>query len=351
MNSGQSFIGGQGVLPEGDHLVLFEATPGELRRVCQLPFSSLDKVATSTEGWVAGITGTETPSVICWNVKTRADFALPLPGKYFPDSLSFVGQVLYLGGRTEVNGPSFGLYDLGAQLPQWSPIQVPTEVIRSGKSIDALLVDGHRLIAVDNIVTPCWLLVYDISEPQLPKLSAVESLKEHGPYEGVISASAGRDWIAVLTNTLSGWSGSHQHISFLDKSSLQERAVISTRRRSWEQDPYDWHDVVFWDSVLFVAAGMDGIGIIDLSRIDNLKLDSEVCRKEYYFYSPPSFQNEIVLRIIPGKFADCLGVVLAQDSDIRSILINQQDLLEIRSQADHEPFEAIDRRNSAPSSA
>lgn len=350
MISGQS-LAGQVVLPEGGHLVLFEATPGELRRICQLPFSSLDRVATSTEGWVAGISGTEIPSVICWNAKTGADFALPLPSKYFPVAVTFVGQVLYVGGRTEEKNHLFlGLYDLGAQLPQWSPVQVPIEVAGGwGKSIDALLIDGLRLIVIDNLVTPCWLLVYDISEPLQPKLSTVESLKDHGTYEQVSGASVGREWIAILTNTLSGWSGAHQHITLLDKSSLQERAVISTQRCPWEQGPYDWYEVVFWDSLLFVAAGKDGIGILDLSRIDDLELDSEVCRKEFYFYSPPSFHNEKVLRIIPGRFADCLGVVLAQDSGIRSILLRHQDLLDIRSHADRVPFEAIDRRNSAPS--
>jgi len=287
------------------------------------------------------------PRVICWNVMTRDDFVLPLPSQCFPDAIACFGQVLYVGGRVKEDSPILGLYDL-TQSPQWTYIQLPSEVDRWGKSIDALLIDGLRLIAIDDLVTPCWVLVFDISEPLQPKISTVERFEEHGTYEHVSGASAGHQWIAVLTKTMSGWSGLAQHISIMDKSSLKEQAIISAHKWYSKEDPYNWSDLVFWDDLLLVAAGKDGIGILDLSKKDNSTVNSETCKKDFYCISLPSFHDGKIVRIIPAAVADYLGVVLQQENNLQSLLLHRQDLLDFQNTTRRVPFESIDREPGIP---
>lgn len=337
MSAQESPIRRQEILPEGDHLGLFEVTHGELHHICQLRFSSLDHVVTGNHGWVAGVSGVDTPSVICWNAETRTDFLLPLPDNCIPAAVSFVGQVLYVGGRIKENLPFLALSDLGAQSPQWKSIELPSEVLSWGKAVDVLLMDGARLIVIDDIVTPCWLLTFDVSEPLQPELSTIEQLEPHGTYESVSGASVQNQWIAVLTKTMSGWSGLAQHIALIDKRSLKERAAISVPNRAAQAELFDWSDVDFWGDLLLVAAGKEGIGILDLSKIDHQRLDPEECRKHFYYTSLPGFRDEQVLRIFPATFADCLAVVLKRDRSIRSILLRRQDLLNVQNDRRHLP--------------
>jgi hypothetical protein len=344
MSYEESLTATLGVLPEGGHFALFEAAHGELRHICQLPFSSLDEVSTGTEGWVAGICGSEISSVTCWNAETRADLALPLPSEHVPHSIAFAGQILYVGGRAAETLPFLGLYDLGEPSPQWKSIPMP-EQDWYGKGLDALLIDGVRLIAIDNVLVPSWLLVYDISDPLEPKLSTVDQLNPHGTWEEVTGATAGHQWIAVLTTTASGWSGPKQHIALLDKGSLKEQAVVSAQRASYSQDPYDWSDVLFWEDLLLVAAGKDGLGLLDLARLEGSRVDAEVCSEELRFASLPSFPNEKVIRVLPGTFAHSMGVVMEHEGGIQSVLLSKQDVLDLYDHADPVPFRAIDRRN------
>ena len=173
MNVGESPTPKQVILPQESNLALFETTHGELRYICQLPFSSLDNFTTSTSGWVVGISGTETPSIISWNAQTRTAHAMPLPNNHVPHSIAMVGQILYVGGEAafedpsegfdKVNLPFLGLYDLSQQPQKWKPIQLEfAGDLYHDKAVDGLLIDGTRLIVFDNVVTPCWAFIYDI---------------------------------------------------------------------------------------------------------------------------------------------------------------------------------------------
>jgi len=344
MSDEQSVNVAIGVLPEGDYLALFEATHGELRNVCQLPLSPLDKVSTGTGGWVAGIRGSESSAVTCWNAETRAELALPLPSLHVPHAIAFAGQILYVGGQADEKRPFLGLYDLGRASPQWKAIPMP-EQDWFGKGLDALLIDSVRLIAIDNVLLPSWLLVYDISDSLEPELSTIDELNPHGTWEKVIAATAGHNWIAVLTTTASGWSGPKQHIALLDKGSLREQVVVSTRLVDYGRGPYDWSDILFWDDLLLVAAGKDGLGLVDLARLEGSMVDAEVWCQELRFVSLPGFHDDKVIRVLPGTFAHRVGVVTEYESGIRSVLLGRQDMLDLYDHADLVRFGTVDRRN------
>ena len=148
-----------------------------------------------------------------------------------------------------------------------------------------------------------------------------------------------------MSTTASGWSGPKQHIALLDKGSLKEQAVVSTQRASYSHGPHDWSDVLFWDDLLLVAAGKDGLGLLDLARLEGSRIDAEAWSQELRFASLPNFHDEEVIRLLPGTFAHSVGVVMKHESSIRSVLLSRQDVLDLCDHADCVPFGAIDRRN------
>jgi hypothetical protein len=355
------------VLPHGQNLALFELKDRELHHVSPLPFSSFTEFAVGAEGWLAAIV--ERRSVKCWNTRTNAELIPPIPRKFFARVIAFAGQILYIGGDTADALPFLGFCDLGAESPQWKNIEVPDEVVSQHKSVDGLLVDGSRLIALDNVVVPNWLLAYDISNPLQPSVSNIEKLVTHGTWERIEDASVGSRWIAVSSVTGSR-GGPGQYIAILDKNTFQEQAIISTQPIPTEKSqqpwpgPSDWSEITFLNDRLYVAAGEDGLGILDLSEVETV--DTETCRSMFHFIPPSNLFGGKILRVIPGVSANSLGIVLETKDNLESVtmgsnfqsaifsdvsnrfqsaIVSWERLLNIQRDSESTPFEKIDRRN------
>lgn len=355
------------VLPHGQNLALFELKNRELKLICPLPFSSFAEFSIGSEGWLAAIV--DNSSVRCWNAKTKTELMPPIPEKFFVRVIAFFGQILYIGGDTADRFPFLALCDLGAQSPQWKSIEVPYEALSRHKSVDGLLVDESRLIILDNVVVPNWLLVYDISNPLQPSISSIERLVTHGTWERIEGACVGSKWIAV--NSITGSRGGPgQYIAILDKHTFQEQAVMSTQpiptkssQQRWP-GPCDWFEMAFLNDTLYVAAGEDGLGVLDLSTMETV--DTETCESMFHFIPPSSLFGGKILRVIPGVSGTSLGIVLQTNdnlesvtigsnfqsavfTDIRnrfqSVIISRERLLNIQRDSETTPFEEIDKRN------
>jgi hypothetical protein len=208
---------------------------------------------------------------------------LTLPLGHRVQALAFHRQVLYVGGHatcwvTRDGGffqgkEIFGLFDLRTDAPPWTPVPLPEEVQGQGadKSIDEFLFDGDRLIAVDDIVWPKWLLLYDVRVPEAPALEAVHRIPNHGVYETIHSGALGRRWLALLSS-----SGPDIHrvpsVSLLDRRTFFEYGSFPGVERPeevWrtEAPVRTWHSIALRGDRLLIAAGADGIGALDLSSL------------------------------------------------------------------------------------
>lgn len=160
--------------------------------------------------------------------------------------LAFSVKIVWFGagGELQMNGEDFLTTTFGV-LPEGGHLALRKSIPMSeqdwyGKGFDALPVDGFRLIAVDNVLVPTWLLVYDLSASLEPELFTVDQLNPHGStWEEVTGATAGHSRIAVMSTTASGWSSPKQHIALLDTGCLKEQAVVGTQRASYSQGPHD----------------------------------------------------------------------------------------------------------------
>lgn len=194
---------------------------------------------------------------------------LVMPADYKAECLLFHRQVLFVGGNC--GKEVLGSFDLASPEPGWVPLEVPAQFRQYGKRIDDLLLDGDRLIAVDDIVSPKYLLRYDVSEPRAPRLLDVREIPWHSSYETIHSGAVGADWVALHSTSMNhGWQGTH--IALLDRVSLSERSSLTgtakgSYRGSENETPRDWRQVAFHGNVLLVAAGTDGVGVLDLDAV------------------------------------------------------------------------------------
>ncbi len=191
-----------------------------------------------------------------------------MPEKYHAATIAFHRTVLYVGGAC--GQEVLGLFDFQEPQPEWTPLEVPPELRKQGKEIDDLLVDGNRLLAIDNYSYPKWLLVYDVREPLKPKLVDVREIFTHGPGDHIRSGAVGERWLALLSSTGSTIFPPQDHIALWDRASLREYGHISVGSRPFSdtrEKPVDWHHLAFAEDRLLIAASAAGMGILDLASV------------------------------------------------------------------------------------
>jgi len=127
---------------------------------------------------------------------------------------------------------------------KWNAIPLPNGLAKRGKSIDALFVREGKLVAIDNIVIPKWILVYDLNRELNATDVEVVPLKTHTTYESVRSVAEGDDFYALQSTGINHGNVS-SYISLLDKYSLKEKAnwVFPGKRNN----PFDFFDPLFDD--------------------------------------------------------------------------------------------------------
>ncbi len=248
---------------------------------------------------------------------------LAMPGEnVVAHSLAFHRGVLYVGGVGSKE--MLGRFDLHDAAPAWKPLAIPPELQRANKSIDELLIDGERLIAVDDCVEPKWLLVYDLAEPGRPLIERA-GIYGHGVNETVCQGALGASWVALLS-TSCDMGGSHRMISLLDRPQLYSCGglIVEDGLSSWHPHSREgamirsWHQVAFLGDILLLAAGRDGLGVLDLSSIARYEvgtgghqgLDLEECVDRLAYQPVPGCPPGELIHITPlPEVGEVMGVV------------------------------------------
>lgn len=172
---------------------------------------------------------------------------ITLPPHCFAQDFVIHDSVMIAGGHGN-KAEALRAHPIGKVLP-WRSIPLPEGVGKRGKSIDALFVRGNKLIAIDNVLLPKWVLVYEL-EPELTN-EGVEMVRlaTHTTYEKTKMAVEGRDFYAVYSTGVNHGIVSH-HVALLDKHSLMQKAVWSGAipRTTKELLRKDYHDLLFPDS-------------------------------------------------------------------------------------------------------
>lgn len=302
------------VLSRGEHASVCTVENGKVIDVAPLSLPAEAHYCLSPAGWIACPTrGGRRVSTVRLGVDGRAapGPSLDLPAEYRAAALAIADDVLYVGGScgTEV----LGLYDLRLGHPVWTAIDVPAELRRAGKRIDDLRLDGDRLLAVDNVVLPKWLLVYDIRQPESPALVSMHQILGHGTYEGILRGAVGDHWVALLSRTV-GRAGAQAHIAILDKLRFREVGSLCLDLDASAKDSVAWYDIQFLGDVLFTAAGRAGIAWLDLthhatSYSTEPSADTSVCPTR-----DPTFASQCENNLV------CSRAGVLSDRDVRKLI-------------------------------
>lgn len=282
----------------------------------------------------------------------QRDFALP--AEFTPTCVCFHRDYLLVAGRDSKR--LAGYFDLGAPLGNWTFIPLPIDGWYR-KAIDALLVmDQNRIVAVDNIVYPKYLVELDVSGA--PKSRRLIELPNHGAYEHIERAANGKRWLAILSSTGSS-GGPRRHLSIMSAKNLLEHGwlkVIPTSYRDYQADEFrkyaerhndedglpflchapewfdqfeirEWHDIAFCGEQLLIAAGADGVGILDLSkeapfhsRTSYSKTFSRRCLEAIRYRQPDPQPDGEVVAISPIDMRSAVVVIKSPDGYANQVI-------------------------------
>jgi hypothetical protein len=81
----------------------------------------------------------------------------------------------------------------------WMAVLLPPELLRRGKAVDGLHLLGDTLLVVDDIVTPKWLLLYDLPSSGAPIHRDTIRLPHHTTYERIVHTFLGASGLWCLS--------------------------------------------------------------------------------------------------------------------------------------------------------
>src|SRR5262245_11860064 len=170
------------------------------------------------------------------------------PLEMLPDyraaALGFHGERLLVGGQCGKEG--VGFFDFDDLSPTWQSVKASASWRRVKKVINALLVDGDRLIAIDNREARKSLQTFDLAGPS-PSRRWARWLRSHGDQEQVIHAALGTTWLALLIHTVDPYAGPFDHVAFLDRTTLVEYGNASCLRAVRNRG----RPAAYWSAVAF----------------------------------------------------------------------------------------------------
>lgn len=205
----------------------------------------------------------------------RALHFTSLPMGCLGHAVATCGKSLIVGGHS---GTEESLWCRSPRNPQtWQPVRFPVGIGSKGKAIDGILIDGSRVIAVDDLLSPKWVIVYRLSDEGGLNDPASVRLPDHIAYERIQATALGSDWLGLISMGNShGSRGSF--ISLLAPDTFQEQAVWSVRAHgelfgdvsSDDSDPIslallEAKELEFIGDTMLVACGERGLLSADLA--------------------------------------------------------------------------------------
>lgn len=243
---------------------------------------------------------------------------IKLPGKPNIHALKVIEDVVFTGA--DAGKSMLGYMDL-RDPARWHAIAVTKEVNWAGKGVDGFAVYQSRLIAIDDIVLPRYLLLLDITNPRTPIWIEHRDLPAHSSYERVQAVVSNAE-IAVLLSTSANHGASAIHIAFMDLETLEEYATLSVQgpmsMRKWAERSYDFRGIAVQDNRLLIAAGNDGLGILPLPPRPT-EPPPKAAKSVSFLASAPRLSAEAV-QFIPVSAGPVVDVVAVDENQAFAIV-------------------------------
>lgn len=251
------------VLPENQSFNLYEKQENELVKLEELKFKYTELYAFDADELV--IVNDDSTKFHYGRIehsKFEEKLVKVFPEKFKINTIELKDAFVYLGGSWS-DGELFYVFDLMSK--EFYPIPIPKEAYQPGKAIDDLLFYENRVIAVDNIVEPKYLIDYSLKDLPHLKEGQVFKLPFNGSYEHIYKGDINEDYLVLLSGTASGWVGFSDHISILKLDDLNLNFSLSSEPELYSTDVILWKDILLVKNKIFIAVRDKSLGVFTIN--------------------------------------------------------------------------------------
>lgn len=247
------------LLPENQDNYIYQRDKNKLIQLYRtdLPISNLYEFYDSDKLLSINSDSTKIGFYYVTSDSLRIDFQINIPNGLKIKTLKFVDDCLLLGGDWNSVAP-FYVYHLKTKI--WTDLKLPLGVMFPGKAIDDIVITENKIIAVDNIVMPKYLLEYKRADlPSIDNPKIIE-LEPNGTYESIEKAVINEKFIVLLSGTAGGYPRANsEHITILRLSDFQDGFSISSRKlKRWAY--LNWTDIEIVGNKVYVGCYEKGLG-------------------------------------------------------------------------------------------
>lgn len=257
------------IIPLNDKSLICKIENNEIREVGSFPKTTYSKSIIVNDEFICSIDSLITVFDI------KGNLLKVINSDFEATSLNSKNKVVYFGGKSNENtrnaGEIFATLDLGNKDLKLKNIKIPIEV-SYGKAIDDILIINNKLILVDDIIYPKYLLEYDITDSKNPKHIETKELKNNGTYEHIVKGDLNDNWLVLLSSTV-GRGGSSDHIVIEGKNnghiSVHRKMKFIGDDETETQKSESFNDICLIDNMLYV--------LVD-STVYSLDLNNEISK-------------------------------------------------------------------------
>lgn len=307
------------LLPQGHDFNLYQRTGEDLEKLEQMKFHYTELYAFDRDELViVNNDSTKFHYGKIRNNRFQEEIVQDFPTKFMINTIELKDGMIYLGGSWN-SGELFYLFDI--QNRKFHSVPIPEKVYQPGKAIDDILFYEDKIIAVDNILVPKYLIFYNMEE--LPNLNStlIVELKSNGTYEHISKGQIFDKYLLLLSNTTSGYIGMSDHLTILSTEDFTTGFSVDSRRKPGFQIPtLKWNDAILWKDKLFIASKEKGIGVLkikesylkqmDYKNSDDVFLNNKVSSKKIKYFEKTELEP---IKLIP--FSEHKILVIYQDGD------------------------------------
>src|SRR5690606_29228098 len=231
------------VLPENQSFNLYEKQEDELIKLEELKFKYTELYAFDADELV--IVNDDSTKFHYGRIKHskfEEKLVKEFPEKFKINTIELKDGFVYFGGSWS-DGELFYVFDLNSK--EFYPIPIPDEAFKIGKAIDDILFFDEKIIAVDNIREPKFLIDYNSEELPGLKTARTFQLESNGTYEQIHKGDVNEHYMILLSETVSGYIGFSNHIMVLKTSDYSQGFSVDSRKKSEFNSPFvHWNDIL-----------------------------------------------------------------------------------------------------------
>lgn len=309
------------LLPKGEVMMTAKIDGDEIKVLKKTLFPSNKRYCISETG-LAACLDKEKKLIIHGYLKDDGEMEdvaiLPFPSMISPKSICIVKNNFILGGENNHDfSNNINSHELVATYSilqnKFTAVEMPFK--EYDKCIDDLLLDNNKVIAVDNIVYPKYLLEYDFKNPDFPHLIKSHRLPENGTYETIKKGTLNDSYVALISSSF-GMNGGGRYVNIFRRGNYKNYIRLSQWYGMSNQDndkKYYWRDILLLpnQNVLLIPSNEDGIGIyyIDDSMItekgnedsDSIKYINNWNKTVKKILLPPQINDKVLVIFEEGE--------------------------------------------------